>query len=767
MAKKPRGNLPSKEDILRFIAAHPGQAGKREIAKAFNVGPADRVALKGLLREMKLEGAVQTGPGMGLGKRLLPPGLLPEVCMADIVRLTRDGDLVARPVEWSGDGDPPQIDLTNDNRKGRELGAVGIGDRVLVRVREAGKHRYAGRIVRVLETREQPVLGLYSVVEGEGRLQPTDRKIKHEYVIAPEDRGEAFPGQLVIVQPLPGRRYGLRPARITEVVGQADDPRALSLIAIHTHGIPTAFSHDAEREADAAKPVTPKDREDLRPVPLITIDPEDARDHDDAVFAEPDPDPNNPGGWHAIVAIADVAHYVRPGSALDREARMRGNSTYFPDRVVPMLPESLSADLCSLLDNKDRASLAVHLWFDAEGNKRRHKFVRAVIRVAASLHYAQVQQAIDGTPDDGAAPWLEGVLKPLYACHAALNRAREARQPLSITSDERRVVLAPNGAIAAIRPRQSLLAHQVIEDFMIAANVAAAEELEKHRQPCMYRVHEPPSADKVDSLRRFLETLDLKLAKGQVLRPHHFNRILEAAKQSEHARLINTIVLRTQMQAYYSAKNQGHFGLNLTRYAHFTSPIRRYSDVLVHRGLVSALKLGGDGLTEEDRASFDNIAEHISFTERRSMLAERDSMDRFVTAFMAEHEGADFAAHITSVNRFGLFVELDETGADGFVPMSSLGDDFYIHDEARHALIGRRTKKRIRLGDAVQVRLVEATPITGGLRFEMLNAHGKSISTRREERGGKPRPNVRVPRPGKPKPGRPAGIRTGKKQKNR
>ncbi len=762
MAKAPRGSLPSKQDILRFIAAHPGQVGKREIAKAFNVGPADRVALKGLLRELKLEGAVHSGSaqGMDLGKRLLPQGTLPEVCMADIQRIDRDGDLIARPVEWSGPGDPPQIDLANDGKRSRELGAVGIGDRVLVRLRQAGARRYNGRIIRVLETREQPVLGRFDIIEGEGRLQPTDRKLRHEYVIAPEDSGEAFPGQLVVAQPLPGRRYGLRPARVTEVIGQADDPRALSLIAIHTHGIPTAFSAAAEQEAAAAKPVTARGREDLRKIPLITIDPEDARDHDDAVFAEPDSDPGNPGGWHAVVAIADVAHYVRPGSALDREARERGNSTYFPDRVVPMLPERLSADLCSLIENQDRAALAVHLWFDAEGNKRRHQFVRAVIRVAAGLHYAQVQQAIDGHADEAALPWLETVLKPLYACHAALNRARAARQPLSITSDERRVVLAPNGAIAAIRPRQSLLAHQVIEDYMIAANVAAAEELEKRQQPCMYRVHEPPSPDKVDNLRRFLETLNLKLAKGQVMRPMHFNRILEAAAESEHVRLVNTVVLRTQMQAYYAAHNQGHFGLNLAKYAHFTSPIRRYSDVLVHRGLVSGLQLGKDGLTDEDRASFDNIAEHISFTERRSMLAERDSLDRFVAAFMAEHEGADFAAHITSVNRFGLFVALDETGADGFVPMSSLGDDFFQHDEARHALVGRRTKKRLRLGDAVMVRLVEATPVTGGLRFELLDAHGRTSG--RQSRSG-----VHLPRPGKPKSGRPPGIRTGKKQRNR
>ncbi len=763
MAKKPKGSLPSKQDILRFIADNPGNVGKREIAKAFKIGPADRVALKALLREMKREGEVTPAQG----QRVTPKGMLPEFCLADIVRLTRDGDLVAKPVEWTGEGDPPQIDLSIGATRGRELGAVGIGDRVLAKIRQAGSHRYQGRVVRVLESREQPVLGLlYATDDGSFMLQPTDRKIRHEYVVAADHTGNAKAGQLVVAEPLAGRRFGQRPARVTEVVGDAADPRALSLIAIHTHGIPTAFSAEAEMEAAKAKAVTAKDREDLRKVPLITIDPEDARDHDDAVFAEPDDDPNNPGGWHAIVAIADVAHYVRPNSALDREARTRGNSTYFPDRVVPMLPETLSADLCSLMDGKDRAALAVHLWFDADGNKRRHRFCRAIIRVAAGLHYAQVQQAIDGHPDDASDRWLEGVLKPLYACHAALNKARAARQPLSITSAERRVMIGSDGGIAAIRPREHLLAHQVIEDYMIAANVAAAEELEKHRQPCMYRVHEPPSPDKVDSTRRFLETLDLRLAKGQVLRPQHFNRVLEMVKGSEHERLVNTVVLRTQMQAYYSAKNQGHFGLNLSRYAHFTSPIRRYSDVLVHRGLVSALGLGNDGLTDPDRAAFDNIAEHISFTERRSMLAERDAMDRFVAAFMAEHVGADFSAHITSVNRFGLFVELDETGADGFVPMSSLGDDFYQHDEARHALVGRRTNKRYRLGDAVAVRLMEATPVTGGLRFDLLSREGTPLGGSRSGTRGAPgrggKPNFK-----KPKQGRPSHIKNTRNPKKR
>ncbi len=720
MAKKKQpAALPSRQDILNYIAENPGKVGKREIARAFNVGAEHRVALKGLLRELKAAGDISQTHG----RKVTPKDQLPEVTLVDLVKLDRHGDLVGRPVEWKGSGESPRILFEGRRKSRRETSEVGVGDRVLARLERAGRNRYRGRIIKKLEQDEQPVLGLLSVTgDGEARLLPTDKKVRHEYVISPEHLGGAEPGQFVVAQPLPGRRFGLRPARITEVIGNATDPKALSLIPIHTFGIPTRFTEAAIREAENAKPVSLGSREDLRGIPLVTIDPEDARDHDDAVFAEPDDDPNNKGGWHAIVAIADVAHYVRPNSALDHDARLRGNSTYFPDRVVPMLPEALSADLCSLVEGKDRACLAVHLWFDRDGNKRRHKFVRGLMRCAAGLNYRQVQAAIDGMPDRTAEKFLEPVLKPLYACHAALDAARTARQPLAVTATERRVIMGKDGHIAAIKPREHLHSHQVIEDFMIAANVAAAEELEKRRQPCMYRVHEQPSDEKIDSLRKFLATLDYRLAKGQGLRPMHFNAVLEAVRGSEHERLVNEVVLRTQMQAYYSPDNQGHFGLNLPRYAHFTSPIRRYADVLVHRALISGCRLGDDGLPQEDVEQFEQIAEHISLTERRSMQAERDAMDRFVAAFMMEHVGATFSGRITGVTRFGLFVELDETGADGFVPISTLSDDFYAHDEAHRALVGRRTRRRYRLGDGVTVRLEEATPVTGGMRFEIVGS---------------------------------------------
>ncbi|HEX7006026.1 MAG TPA: VacB/RNase II family 3'-5' exoribonuclease, partial [Alphaproteobacteria bacterium] len=476
----------------------------------------------------------------------------------------------------------------------------------------------------------------------------------------------------------------------------------------------------------------------------------DARDFDDAVWAEPDPDPRNRGGWHLIVAIADVAHYVRPGDALDKAARERGNSVYFPDRVVPMLPEALSNDLCSLRPNEDRACLAAQLWINRDGRLLRHRFDRALMRSAARLTYEQVQAARDGCPDDVTGPLLEPVLNPLYGAYRVLERARKKRGALEIDLPERQIVLGDDGKVASITPRARLDSHRLIEEFMILANVAVAEALEAKRQPCMYRVHEAPDPERVQALREFLETLGLNLAKGQVLKPAHFNRILERSADTPHARMVHELVLRTQAQAKYSPDNVGHFGLALRRYAHFTSPIRRYSDLLVHRALIGGFGLGPGGIGPEDAARFPEQGEHISATERRAVAAERDATDRYVAAFLADRVGAIFGGAISGVTRFGLFVTLDETGADGFVPMRRLPRDYYEHDEARHCLIGRSGGPRFDLGGRVQVRLVEANPITASLLFDLVEggtedrrggaAHGRGgRAARRDRRSGSPK----------------------------
>ncbi|MBM3488820.1 MAG: ribonuclease R, partial [Alphaproteobacteria bacterium] len=556
------------------------------------------------------------------------------------------------------------------------------------------------------------------------------RRNKLSFIVSHPDAGEAKGGDIVRAEVLPGRPLGLARARIVERLGALDDPRSASLIAIQHHGVPSEFAPEARAEAEAARPVPLGDRTDLRALPLVTIDDEDARDFDDAVWAAPDDDPANKGGHHLVVAIADVAHYVRAGSALDRAAHERGNSVYFPDHVVPMLPEALSNGLCSLKPREDRPVLAVHLWIDAEGALRRHVFVRALMRSAARLTYNQVQAAWDGRADDATGPLIEPVIRPLYDAYTVLRRARDARGALDIDRPERRAIVDRDGRITAIVRRARHHSHRLIEEFMILANVAAAEALEARRQSVMYRVHDRPSPEKLEALRGFLATLDIRLAKGQVIEPLLFKRILARVAGTPHADVVNEVVLRAQAQAVYAPENIGHFGLALRRYAHFTSPIRRYADVLIHRALVAAFALGPDGLDADLADRFAAIGAHISATERRAAAAERECLDRMTTAFLLDKAGATFPARISGVARFGVFVTLDEIGADGLVPASALGGDYYDFDERALSMTGRSTGDRLRLGDAILVRLDEANRITGTLTFRRAERDGDGATAR-------------------------------------
>ena len=746
--------LPSREEILRYIADSPVKVGKREIARAFGIkGGAAKVELKRLLAEMAQEGLIE-----GRARRSLTrAGELPPVAVLDIVDADPDGELIAVPVakgRETGDGEPPRILLAPASR--RDAHVPGIGDRVLARLtrtEEDGAVVYEARVIRKLGQGRKQVLGVFRKVDRHARVIPTDKRDRTEYQVAPEDWGGARNGDLVMAEIAPaGRRGGGRAARVREVLGpRLDDPRAISLIAVHEHGIPVDFPDDALEQAKAARAVRGLgDRTDLRDVPLLTIDPEDARDHDDAVHAMPDDDPKNPGGHIVTVAIADVAHYVTPGSALDRAAWERGNSCYFPDRVVPMLPERLSNELCSLNEGVDRPCLAVRMTFDAHGRKLRHEFVRGLMRSVASLSYAQVQQAWDGAPGPETAPLVDGVLAPLFAAYEAAKIAREARAPLDLDLPEHKIVLNEAGEVESIRPRERLEAHRLIEEFMILANVAAAETLERRRTPLIYRIHDTPDREKLLSLKDFLETIGLKLSLGQVMEPRVFNRILSLARNTGNEELVSTVVLRSQSQAVYSPENIGHFGLNLGKYAHFTSPIRRYADLVVHRALIRALDLGKGKLTDEEIGRLDETAEHISQTERRAMAAERDSTDRYLAAFMADRVGLEFEGRIASATRFGLFVHLPEMGADGLIPIATLPGDYYRHDESAHALVGENTGLTFRLGDTLTVRLAEATPVTGGLRFELIEGGKPGKPARGRKTGRRPGSGAR----GKTKPGR-------------
>lgn len=741
--------LPTREQVLEFIQDSPGRVGKREIARAFNLSAEHRPFLRQIMKELETDGLIQRGHK----RRFARPGALPDVTVVEITGTDTDGELIGRPMSWRDKDLPPPRIFVLPVRKGQPT--VGVGDKVLCKLVATGDHVYDGRVVKKLGAAPARVLGIVEVGVNGTYLRPTDRRDKQDYVIARGDMGGAEPGALVEAELLPGRAFGLRQARVVDVLGNMASPRAVSLIAIHANGIPTEFPQDALEQATAAKAAPMGKRVDLRPIPLVTIDGEDARDFDDAVWAEPDGD-----GWHAIVAIADVAHYVRAGDALDQSAYERGNSVYFPDRVVPMLPEALSNGWCSLVPREDRPCMAVRMWFDAQGRKHKHEFVRGMMRSAARLTYTQVQAAVDGAPDDTTGPLVEPILTPLYGVYRALREARERRGALDIELPERKVIIAEDGSVAGVEPRPRYDSHMLIEELMIAANVCAAETLEAVNQPCMYRVHDEPALERLDSLREFLQSMDLNLARGAVS-PQHFNHILEKVKGTPHEHLVNQVVLRSQAQAIYSPENRGHFGLGLRRYAHFTSPIRRYSDLLVHRALIAGLKLGPDGLpADQGPEQFVVMGEHISMTERRAATAEREAVDRFVASFLADHVGAAFTGRVTGVNRFGLFVELDESGANGLIPISTLPRDYYSHDETHHALVGSSTGVVHRLGDAVKVRLREADAATGGMILEFMETIGQA-SPESSAMGGKLAAAVRSRAGFRPPKGGNKGARNG------
>jgi ribonuclease R len=718
---KKRSSLPSKEDLLAFISTRSGKVGTRELARAFNLKNADRAALKRMLRELADDGRVERRR-----KKLHRPGTLPDLVLADVTGRDRDGELIASPTEWDegAHGAAPKI-FIHAQRRQRPGEVAGVGDRVLLRVQEVGDEDrgYSGRVVKILDRVKHRTLGIFRALpNGGGRLVPIEKKnTGRELAIPTGATLDAKDGDLVAVDVSRQGAYGLAAGRVKERLGSLKTERAISMIAIHAHEIPHVFSSEALAEAEAARPAGLQGREDWRDVPLVTIDPADAKDHDDAVFARPDDDPQNPGGFVLDVAIADVAHYVRPGSALDREALARGNSVYFPDRVVPMLPERISNDLCSLKPAEDRAALAVRMVIGADGRKRRHSFHRVLMRSAGKLTYPQAQAAIEGRLDEATGPLRDTVLRPLYAAYAALKRARAARAPLDLDLPERKIVLKPDLTVDRVLTPERLDAHRLIEEYMILANVAAAETLERARQPLVYRVHDEPSPEKLEALREFLATLDISLPKGGVLRPEQFNEILARVKGRDTENLVNELVLRTQAQAEYAIENYGHFGLNLRRYAHFTSPIRRYADLIVHRALIRTLHLGDGAMPDTDPAGLSEIASRISAAERRAMAAERETADRLIAHFLADRVGATFQGRISGVTRAGLFVKLDETGADGFIPARTIGQEYFRYEEKRHAFIGNRSGETHRLGDRVTVRLVEAAPVAGALRFELLS----------------------------------------------
>ena len=713
--------LPSKQDILDWIEENPTLTAKRDIAKAFGIKGADRIDLKRMLKELEEDGHLEKRR-----KTYRDPDKLPPVSVLQVSAPSPDGDLYARPLEWLGEGPEPKVLLVlrvNDP-------ALGEGDRILARLQavKGEDHAYEGRLIRKIGTNPRKVLGVFRKGTEGGRILPVDKGVSREWRVAAKDTHGAKDGELVEAEQAgPKDSMGLPRARILTRLGDPSQPKAVSLIAIHQHGLRDDFPDEAIAEADEMKPAGLEGRDDLTDMPLITIDPSDARDHDDAVFAEADDDPRNEGGHVLWVAIADVAHYVRPGSALDREAWARGNSTYFPDRVVPMLPDRLSGDLCSLHEGVPRACLVARMVIDKNGEMLAHSFQRGLMKSLASLNYQEVQAAVDGAPNEKTEPLLDPVLKPLFAAYQSLTRARARREPLDLDLPERRIQLDDSGRVRSVAFSERLDAHRLIEEFMVLANVAAAETLIAKRSPLLFRVHEEPSPEKMDALRETAEAAGLVLAKGQVLKTSQLNRLLAQAENTDHDEAVNMAVLRSMTQAYYSPQNFGHFGLALKAYAHFTSPIRRYSDLVVHRALIAAHRWGDDGLTHEEIERLTSTGEQISMTERRSMDAERDTTDRYLAAYLSDRVGTELTGRISGVQRFGAFVRLDETGADGLLPIREIGREYFHFDRDAQMLIGADTGMEIGVGQRVLVRLAEAVPVTGGLMLELLELDGTTL----------------------------------------
>jgi ribonuclease R len=744
-ARRPRsasaGRLPSRDELRRYIESNPDAASLRELARAFQLKGPDRAELKHLLRELEPSERGRRG------KRRPSPDRLPSVVVLEVTGIDPDGELIAKLAASAADNPAlgPTV-LLHDTGRRR---APGIGDRVLARISRRGDETH-GRIVRVLPRAPARVVGTIGRAGDRLCVRPIGARI-HELELRGADAGGAEQGELVVAERIGARALGPDRARVLERLGRPGDPRTFSLLAAHGQGLRIGFPPEIESLSAAdLRSWSAADRTDLRELPLVTIDGADARDFDDAVAAAPDHDPANPGGWLVVVAIADVAHYVRPDDPVDQEARQRGNSVYFPDRVLPMLPEVLSNDLCSLRPDAERACVAVRIWLDAQGSKVRHEFLRGVMRSRARLTYAQVQAAADGRPDALTAPLREPVIRPLYGAYGALLEARRRRGTLDLDLPETMIRLDDRGRAVAIERQDRLDSHRLIEEFMIAANVAAAETLEQAGWPCMYRVHDRPDPVKLEGLAQLLEQLGLGRGRGDLARPRDVARLLERLHGHELAPLISSLLLRAQSQAVYSPRNIGHYGLNLGRYAHFTSPIRRYADLLVHRALIRAKRLGDGGLADAD-VDWHELGAWLSRCERAAMEAERSARNRFTAALLVEQIGAAFDATVVSVQRFGLFVQLAETFADGLVPIGSLGLEYFVHDPDRHALIGQQSGTAFALGDRVRVELAEVDTLAGQLTFHLLEhtpgpAAKAAIAAWRKRPRGQRRIRGRAPR---------------------
>lgn len=712
MAHTPK-NIPSAAELMQYLNQRSGAPSQRAVARQLGLKGEKRVALKKMMKELQAQGKIAVP-----ARR--PQETLGEKPLVEITGIDSMGDLIARPFQWKSDKPAPEIIIVKEALQP----PAGVGDIVQARVRALRGNRYEGEVLRRITVFENQLVG---VVEN-GFVLSVDKRLRQQFALVGVPRDLKLENQDIVLADIPTTAQQHPQAQFVRRIGSLREPFAPTLIAIHLHRLPTEFSAESLTAAARARvPPTDDARADWRAVPFVTIDGADARDFDDAVWAEPDTDRGNSGGWHICVAIADVAWYVRPDTPLDRDAWTRGNSVYFPDRVIPMLPEELSNGVCSLKPHEPRACLVCECWIDAQGNKLRHRFLRALIQSARRLTYSEVQEAMDGKK---VLEGLEQPLANLVGAYGALAKNRRERGVLELDVPETQVLLTPQGQVAGVRLREQTPSMQLIEEMMILANVAAAEMLEESGTPAMYRVHDKPSPAKIETLNSFLRAIGQHGALKETALPADFNQILLQADGHIKDEAINAFVLRAQSQAAYSPENIGHFGLALYKYAHFTSPIRRYADILVHRALIRVLNLGAGALTEPEERTFAETARHISATERQAASAEQDANDRYIASFLHDKVGQRFGARITSATAFGLFLQLDETGADGLIPMRLLPRDYYDYDAEAQRLVGRATGMAYQVGERAEVILKECTPMTGGMLFSLVGG-GTSAATRR------------------------------------
>ena len=715
---------PLRDRVLAALSREGKPVSVRELIRRLDLGKPSRSELTDLLRRLIADGEVVNIRGGRVG--------LPSRMNLVVGRLTCNpaGYGFVIPEAAKGRGEDVYVSAVN-------MKEALHGDRVVARIERRTPKGPEGRIIRVLERGLQRIVGRYAD-DGRfgGHVVPFHKRVLHELFIPPGDNEGARPGEMVsaeITRPPTATRNPS--GRVLQVLGRLEDPGVDLKVVMAKYELPDAFPAEVEEEAVsvASEPgeAEIRGRTDFRSWTTVTIDPETARDHDDAVAIERAPN----GHWRLAVHIADVSHYVRPGTALDQEAYLRGTSVYFPDRVVPMLPHALSSNVCSLLEGKDRLTQSAVLELDAKGHVRKAEFHDGVIRSAARLTYQQVQAIVDGDADERRrhAP-LVGMLQDMDALAKLMRKRRYERGSLDFDLPEPKLVLGASGQMTGIVATERLDSMRLVEEFMLAANEAVAAKLSKAGMPALFRIHEQPDPERVEEFAELVASFGYRVpANLEAIRPQDFQLVLRQIEGKPEEKLVSYLLLRTMKLARYHEENLGHFGLATEMYAHFTSPIRRYPDLVVHRALRTLRQGQAEGRLQLP-ADLSEMGRHLSEMERRATEAERELVEWKKVRFMTDKLGEVYQGYVTGVQAFGLFVELEEIYVQGLVHVSSMTDDYYRFDERAHALKGENRRQAYRLGDKVEVQVVRVDLERRTIDFALVDVLRRSAAGARKGR---------------------------------